>query len=170
MKTLFNMKLINTLLAMLFAFQVGYAQTEDLPEPPDQKAKDKINAARIAFITEKLGLTPAEAEKFWPVYREFAQKRQQLQQQYREAQRAGKSDKELVELGLQLKQQELDLEKNYSGRLMESISPQKLMALRQAEADFRKIVLQQIKQRQNMQNNREMQRERIQQRQQQRNN
>jgi hypothetical protein len=104
------------------------------------------------------------------VYREFAQKRQQLQQQYREAQRAGKSDKELVELGLQLKQQELDLEKNYSGRLMESISPQKLMALRQAEADFRKIVLQQIKQRQNMQNNREMQRERIQQRQQQRNN
>ena len=53
---------------------------------------------------------------------------------------------------------------------MESISPQKLMALRQAEADFKKIVLQQIKQRQNMQNNREMQRERIQQRQQQRNN
>jgi len=29
---------------------------------------DRIEAMRIAFITQKLALTPVESEKFWPVY------------------------------------------------------------------------------------------------------
>jgi hypothetical protein len=166
----FKMKHLKALFACLLLAIPALAQTDEIPEQADQKAREKINAARIAYITEKLGLTPAEAEKFWPVYREFSLKRQQLQQQFRQAQKAGIPDKELVDLSLQLKQQELDLEKNYSGRLMETITPQKLMALKQAEADFKKMVLHQIKQRQQIQNNRDLQRERIQQRQQQRNN
>ena len=33
---------------------------------------DKIKAEKIAFITAELELTPAEAEKFWPVYNKMA--------------------------------------------------------------------------------------------------
>ena len=32
------------------------------------KMKERIKAQKIAFITEKLDLTPDEAEKFWPLY------------------------------------------------------------------------------------------------------
>lgn len=32
---------------------------------------DKLRAEKIAFITSELNLTPAEAEKFWPVYNEI---------------------------------------------------------------------------------------------------
>jgi hypothetical protein len=33
--------------------------------------QEKIQALKIAFITQKLKLTPAEAEKFWPVYNQY---------------------------------------------------------------------------------------------------
>lgn len=35
---------------------------------------DKIEAYKIAFITEKLNLTPKEAAAFWPVYNEYSDK------------------------------------------------------------------------------------------------
>jgi len=39
---------------------------------------NKIQAQRAAFFTERLSLTPAEAEKFWPVYNEYDAKRARL--------------------------------------------------------------------------------------------
>ena len=33
-------------------------------------SRDEIMAQKVAFITQELELTPAEAEKFWPVYNE----------------------------------------------------------------------------------------------------
>ena len=32
------------------------------------QAKERIDAQRVAFITQRLSLTPTEAEKFWPVW------------------------------------------------------------------------------------------------------
>lgn len=40
----------------------------------NKKRKDLIKSERISFITNKLNLTPAEAEKFWPVYNEYINK------------------------------------------------------------------------------------------------
>ena len=76
----------------------------------------------------------------------------------------------MLDLEYKLKQQNLDLEKEYSGKIRQTISPEKLMNLRSAEEDFRKLVLRQVQQRQMQQQKRELQRDRMQQRQQQRNN
>jgi hypothetical protein len=150
------MKNILTLLMSLLVFSAVVAQEEEL-EKPDVKAQEKIKAARIAFITERLGLTPDEAEKFWPIYREFSQKRQDLKKQFKEdrknpdpAKTTEENEKESLELGLKLKQQELDLEKDYSGRLLNVVPAQKIMALRKAEDDFRRILLDQIQKRQTL--------------------
>jgi hypothetical protein len=158
---------------VLFTFLVipAFAQEADPEEAQvDPKAKEKINAARVAYITERLALTPEEAEKFWPVYREFVLKRQELRHQLRDAKKKGEADQALIDLDLKIKQQELDLEKDYSGRLQKIISAQKLMSLRQAEGDFRRILIRQIQQRQLRQERRENIRDRQQQRIQQRNN
>jgi hypothetical protein len=43
------------------------------PPPPRQmtkQQKERLELFKIQFITKKLNLTPAEAEKFWPVYNE----------------------------------------------------------------------------------------------------
>jgi|SRR5690606_791682 len=107
----------------------------------------RIHAARAAYLTERLKLTPEEAERFWPIYREFADKRRDIRRQYRDARRAGKDEKELINLGLEIRQQELDLEKEYSGRMLEAISADKLVQLRNAEREFTRIVLRQVHQR-----------------------
>jgi hypothetical protein len=121
----------------------------------DPKAQEKIKAARIAFITERLELTPEEAERFWPIYREYSEKRLQLKKQFEQARKnpdqakaKEETERELVELRLQHKQQELDLEKDYSKRMLTVISAKKLIALKGAEDDFRRLLIKQIQQRQ----------------------
>ena len=37
---------------------------------------DKFRSEKIAYITTELNLSPAEAEKFWPVYNQMAQEKQ----------------------------------------------------------------------------------------------
>jgi hypothetical protein len=113
----------------------------------ERKGREKIKAAHAAYITERLELTSGEAEKFWPVYREYGQKRKTIRQQYREAKRNGDGGQALVDLHLKIKQQELDLEKAYSVRFLEIIPAEKMVRLQQAENDFRKLVLRQIQQR-----------------------
>ncbi|MBK7741540.1 MAG: hypothetical protein IPI42_13625 [Saprospiraceae bacterium] len=47
------------------------------------KGMERIQAQRVAYITNELSLTPAESEKFWPVYKEYKQKVHQLNQSQR---------------------------------------------------------------------------------------
>lgn len=164
------MKRIYILVVFLLTTFVVAAQEGEDNIPQDPKVREKINAARVAYITERLGLTPEEAEKFWPLYREYANKQRELKQQFNTAKKEGKPADELLDLEHSLKQKGLDIEKEYSGKLRQSISPQKLMSLRGAEEDFRKLVIQQLQQRQLNQQRRELQRDRLQQKQQQRNN
>lgn len=171
------MKTFLRIALLWFVIMPAWAQEEDLPQAQDPKAKQKIQAARIAYITDQLALTPEEAEKFWPVYNEFAGKRQELQRQYREAKRnpdpsktPEQNDKDLIELDLKLKQSELDLEKTYSGQLLKTISAQKLRTLQDVEKRFRQMILDQIQRRQQQRQRRENLRDRSQQRLQQRNN
>lgn len=168
-------KIIIILLGFFIAANV-VAQEEE-PVIKDPKAQEKIKAARIAFITERLGLTPAEAEKFWPVYREFSLKREELRQQYRDNRKnpdpkktVEQNEKDALELGLNLKQRELDLEKEYSSKLLNAVPAQKVMALRGAEHDFRKLLIDQIQKRQMMQQQRQKQLDKNDQRLRQRNN
>jgi hypothetical protein len=164
------MKTLQIFLLLLCSIPV-FAQEDDAVEiERDPKARQKIKAAHAAYITEHLGLTPEEAEKFWPVYREYAEKRQGLRQQFREARKKGQDEKTLLDLDLKIKQQELDLEKDYSTRFQKIITPQKLMSLRQAEGDFRRLILRQIQQRQQQMEKRQQMRDRSNQRLQQRNN
>lgn len=132
-----------------------------------QETKARIEAARIALISERLGLTPEQAERFWPIYREFTQKRGELVSEFRKAQREAGPDntdpekqKELVELGLKIKQRQLDLEKDYSRRMMDVITAQQILNLRNAEKEFQRMILNQIQQRRDIQQRKENLRDR----------
>ena len=37
--------------------------------------QDKMKAERVAYLTDVMGITSSEAEKFWPVYNEMAAER-----------------------------------------------------------------------------------------------
>ena len=140
------------------------AQEEDAQDP---NARGKIEAARIGLISERLGLTPGQAERFWPIYREFMQKRGDMVREYRQAQHdIGRDNpdpekqKQLVELGLKIKQRQLDLEKDYSRRMMDVISAQQIMELRNAEKEFQRMIIRQLQQRRDLQQRKENLRDR----------
>ena len=126
---------------------ICWSQDERAERGRDRGGREKIRAAHSAYITERLELTSTEAEKFWPVYREYGEKRRALRQQFNEAKKRGESEKSLVDLDLEIKQKMLDLEREYSGQLQQIISAEKMLELRQAEIDFRRLVLRQIQRR-----------------------
>ena len=134
----------------------------------DVSAREKIETARIALITERLGLSPEQAQKFWPLYNEFRQKNEGLKKEYESARNeidpktASDDDKRrLLNLGLKLKEQKVDLEKDYSQRMLRIITAQQLMSLRKAEDDFRRMILEQLQKRRLQQGRRNQIRDRI---------
>ncbi|AMS27590.1 hypothetical protein AEM51_11760 [Bacteroidetes bacterium UKL13-3] len=51
---------------------------------------DKIESYKIAFITERLNLSPKDATVFWPVYNEFSDQLRKMKQAEKERVRAFK--------------------------------------------------------------------------------
>lgn len=59
-------------------------QGMEMPPPQRPLTKEQraqLESFRIQFITKKLDLTPAEAEKFWPVYNEQKEASRRLMQE-----------------------------------------------------------------------------------------
>jgi hypothetical protein len=166
------MKKMLSILALILPV-IAHGQ-EPSQQSPDPKAMERIQRARIAYLSERLNLTPEQAEKFWPVYRELADKRAALRAQMKESQKkeglSEQEQKQMVEQNLKVRQQELDLEKQYAQRLLNAITAQQLLDLPKAEMEFRRMVLDQIQQRRIMQQRREEMRDRIDQKLRQRNN
>lgn len=86
------------------AISAASLQSQAQPKPEDGW-KDRIMSEKIAFLTNKMGLTPEEAQSFWPVYNqvweERAKARHEVMESYRhldEAVKAGKPSKELTSL------------------------------------------------------------------------
>ena len=144
----------NKILIILLAFMLMGIKVNG----QNSNARNKIESARIALITERLGLSPDQAEKFWPVYREYTNKRRELTQELRQARQgmdpgnmSDEQSKKLVNMAMDIKQREVNLEKQYSGRMMDVISSQQMLSLGKAEQDFRRMMLQRLQQRQQQQ-------------------
>ena len=142
----------SSIIILLFLLPLGvFAQNKE--------AMKKIESARIALITERLGLSPDQAEKFWPVYREYNLERRELRQQLRNERQgldlenlSEEQSKELVKKSMEFKQKQLNLEKEYSTRMTDVISTQQLFKLKNAERDFQQMLLKRIQQQRQRQN------------------
>lgn len=117
---------------------------------------DKIKAYKTAHITQKLNLTSAEAEVFWPVYNAFDDKLMALRQKERgeismKIRNGGidsLTDEEantLIDNMLVMKSTELEYRKELAEDLRKVISPKKIIMLHKAEESFKKILLEQLK-------------------------
>ncbi len=124
------------------------------PGPPNKMNKEerraKIKAAKVAFITQQIALTPKEAEKFWPVYNQWDADKKAIRQK-------NKIDKKMTELSdkeaevfilnrLAAEEDLVKLDKDYYFRLKEIISPKRILKLQKAEKQFRKKLLRRINQ------------------------
>ena len=85
-----------------------------------QTDSEKLTAYKIAFFTQRLNLTPAEAEKFWPLYNDYSARKNKMQldrlslMRYAMQNEANMSDSELSSTADKLAQSFTD-EANLSG-------------------------------------------------------
>jgi Spy/CpxP family protein refolding chaperone len=133
------------LFTSLFIFP-SFAQ----PGSPSEADIERFRAKKISFLTDKLQLTPKEAEKFWPIYHQSEKenweaqfKRQQIE--FRVQKENGNlSDKEIIALTKEMvethKAEALVREK-YNKKFLEVLPPKKVLILYQAEHQFLRQML-----------------------------
>ncbi|NML65339.1 hypothetical protein HHL22_08995 [Hymenobacter sp. RP-2-7] len=112
---------------------------------------NQLDNAKIAFITSRLTLSQEQAQRFWPIYNEFVQRRRELNRSARllrrDATNPALTDAQLRDYFTQdfsTRQQQLNLEKEYFDKLQKVISLRQIAQLFQAERDFTKEVLQRV--------------------------
>ncbi len=119
-----------------------------------ESKSDKVEALKIAFLTDKLELTSKEAQTFWPLYNEYNSKMEKLRKSkksdFDELKNKGEnlSDKELEVLVKEVfasKQKELDLQKEYYDKYVKVLPVKKVALLYQAENQFKRELLRKIK-------------------------
>jgi hypothetical protein len=137
------MKKLLILLVLATNVCIGFAQ-------PPQKDKHEdfeiYKAKRVSFMTEKLELTPQEAQKFWPLYNEFDQKRGEYHQKRRELEDQVRDrydsltekdfkrlNAEIVDLYLQ----EANLVKTYNDQFLTVLPVKKVILVGPTENEFR---------------------------------
>ncbi|KAA9327603.1 hypothetical protein F0P96_16625 [Hymenobacter busanensis] len=135
------------LLLALLSFGAAQAQQHGGGHP----RSERLEAARVAYITEKLALTTDQSQRFWPLYNEFTDKRRSLRKQARGEMRnqdvATMSDKDLRESinnQFAMRQSELNLEKEYLDKFQKVITLRQVALLYQAERDFTKELLKRL--------------------------
>ncbi len=129
------------ILLLLLPFMAA-AQDDFIPE----SRRQEIESQKVAFITNKLRLTPEESQKFWPVYNEYQDKSKALKKELKQIVNPAKGDMTAVpdeELDDMIKgrfdneRQQLALEEQYFDRYKNVLPVRKVAALYRAEHDFK---------------------------------
>jgi hypothetical protein len=118
--------------------------------------REKLESYKIAFFTQRLRLTPGEAEKFWPLYNDLQEKRAGIQAERQQLNRRSNqeaeslSDKELITMGdklIELEVAETELTVKFHQHLKAVLPPMKVIRFYQAENQYKVLLLNQLQER-----------------------
>ncbi|MBT8273929.1 MAG: sensor of ECF-type sigma factor [Bacteroidia bacterium] len=152
-------RIILSVLLLMFCFSAW-------SQAGEKQMQEKIKAQKVAFITERLDLSPQEAQAFWPIYNAFEDKANAMRQndlkEVRQAMRRGNlSESEaqnILDQFMRVEDKMHEAKKQLVKDLGGAIAPQKIIALKSAEDAFNKRLLQMLQQRKDrmekMRNNR----------------
>ena len=141
------MKKITILLVIIAsAFSTNLKAQDDYP-----RGKEKIRAAKVGLITNRLNLTEDQAKTFWIVYDGFDKKRAEIRKSVRQMTAESRNittsdDKILADIKevLNLKQKEVDLEKEYLSKFLKTINVRQLSELFKTEQLFNQMLVKKL--------------------------
>lgn len=122
-------RLILILTLFLGSFSIANAQKEN-----KEDRAEKVQALKIAFITQKLELTSNEAQTFWPVYNRYETDLRQVMKDNRSG--GDPIDNE---------EKVLNVKKKYRSEFTKVIGQPKTNILFNAEREFRGVLMRQLK-------------------------
>ena len=108
---------------------------------------------KMEYIIQSAGLTPEEAQKYFPLNLELSRKRFEMNRRYRANLDAmenrnnltTQSYRQMVDGNVDLQMKEAELLKEYSEKFNKVLSPEKVYRVQQAEKQFMKQQLKQYK-------------------------
>ena len=116
--------------------------------------KEKIKAFKIAYLTERLELSPDEAQTFWPIYNAYDKKMSDIHRTERSVLRDSRAqfetmNEEMAKTTLESIQR-FDEQKEMSRKellnsLKNKLSYKKILILIKAESDFKRDLLRKLK-------------------------
>jgi len=124
-----------------------------------QRPKDKsdfweaVRTKRIAVFTQTIGLTPTEAQQFWPVYNAFDKqrvdlmhKRRALDEKLEHSSIANEADfRKLATDYISIPMEEARLMQTYNERYLKILPAEKVCKLYMAEKKFREYLMEEFK-------------------------
>ncbi len=147
------MKKIILSLLLLTYFTSAFSQGEK---------KQRLKAYKTAYITQELDLTSKEAEKFWPIYNDYEQKKHELKSSNIRNERQKIKDKGGVDALsekeaniilnnlVENEEQIIIIKKKLFNDLKKVIPPQKILILYRTEHDFNRKLLMEYRKKQMM--------------------
>ncbi len=146
---------IIALITLISGNELVFAQMHS-HEKSHKEKREKWRTEKIAFITDKVNLTPQEAQAFWPVYNELEQKRWEAQSTRRDLERKVReaeeslSEKEIIKLTREFAgsmEKESDLYVKYNEKFLEVLPPHKVLKLYKAENEFKMYMIRKFRDR-----------------------
>ena len=156
-----NMKTRRSLLWIFMMPAFLFSQPQNTKS--NKEKKERIEAMKIAYITEELDLSPDEAKVFWPVYANYEKEQHKLRQEKKNMEKEakekwkseGSSIEKIAERDLdaymervfEIKDKENQLNRKYHIEFKKVLAPYKVLLLYKSKREFKKEILRMIKKR-----------------------
>lgn len=125
------------ILLIITLFVVSLSTVKAQQDDDREKRGEKIQALKIAFITQKLDLTADEAQKFWPVYNRYETDIRQVMMENKLSGDAIDNEEKI-----------LNVKKRYRTDFIKIIGQPKTSILFNSEREFRSVLMHQLKNKQ----------------------
>lgn len=117
----------------------------------DGPVQQRVEAQRVAFITQRLNLSPEESAAFWPIYNAFKDEQRALRQELipdKLPRNMTEAEAEaFIDAQLDYEAAVTDLKRKYYTRLKEVVGPRKVAQLGPAEMAFNREVISTLRER-----------------------
>ena len=112
-----------------------------------------IKSKKVAFITEQIGLTSKEGEKFWPVYNQLERERMVLNDKKRDLEesaedKTAKTEEAYRKLTTEIvatHMKEAKLIEEYNAKFLSVLPAEKVLKLYRSERKFRSYLMQEMR-------------------------
>jgi hypothetical protein len=111
----------------------GSAQQENNEQPDGSR----LEALKIAYLTKKLNLTPDEAQRFWPIYNNYAGEVRDVKINQRKNKNPELDTEEKI----------LSIRKKYNAEFSRALSADKVNTFFRSEKDFGNYVQKELQER-----------------------
>jgi hypothetical protein len=114
----------------------------------------RVQAAKIGYLTKRMNLSDEQAQRFWPVYHRYeeelrAARRKAFARLHDKRNPPVQSEADAlrtIESRLDAQEDRLEVQRKYKSEFLRVLSAEQLLALYDAEREFNRLVLQRVRQ------------------------